>query len=163
MPTRAGRPRTPAAAATPGLPALGALLAFGAALIWANDAMAEPFATTAGEFNTPYGESYGQESQPFDPRTRDSAGNRTIISGRILLGEESSTLPPSLAASYASSSASASASGGFGGFGGATAIGNQLNVIVQGDWNTVVVDATQTNNGDVTAIVGGAGEEDDEQ
>ena len=37
------------------------------------------------------------------------------------------------------------------GFGGATAIGNNLTVITQGSWNTVIVNSTQINNGDVTA------------
>ena len=35
--------------------------------------------------------------------------------------------------------------------GGATAIGNQLNVVVQGNHNTVIVNSRQTNNGNVTA------------
>ena len=42
---------------------------------------------------------------------------------------------------------------GFGQLGGATAIGNNLNVTVQGNWNTVIIDSTQINNGDVTANV----------
>ena len=33
----------------------------------------------------------------------------------------------------------------------ATAIGNQLNVVVVGSWNTVVVNSKQINNGDQTA------------
>jgi holdfast attachment protein HfaA len=43
---------------------------------------------------------------------------------------------------------------GFGsGLGGssAQAIGNQLNVITQGNYNTVIVDSTQINNGDISA------------
>ena len=35
--------------------------------------------------------------------------------------------------------------------GGSTAIGNSLNVVVQGNHNTVIVNSTQTNNGNVTA------------
>jgi holdfast attachment protein HfaA len=33
----------------------------------------------------------------------------------------------------------------------ATAIGNNLQVITQGNYNTVIVNSTQINNGDVTA------------
>ncbi len=106
-------------------------------------ASADPLPRRAGEFNTPYGQSLGEENRPVDPRTRDWNGNRTIINGRILTGDGSS-LPPSLAR-------------GFVGQTGATpfaqAIGNQLNVVVQGNRNTVIVDATQINNGDVEAGV----------
>ena len=42
-------------------------------------------------------------------------------------------------------------SGAGGGSSSASAIGNSLNVIVQGDNNTVIVNATQTNTGAVTA------------
>ena len=38
-------------------------------------------------------------------------------------------------------------------FGGATAIGNSLNVVTTGSNNTVIVNSTQTNNGDQTANV----------
>ncbi|MNT63655.1 hypothetical protein D3C72_2014870 [compost metagenome] len=34
---------------------------------------------------------------------------------------------------------------------GATAIGNNLNVVVQGNRNTVIVNSTQTNTGNITA------------
>jgi len=35
--------------------------------------------------------------------------------------------------------------------GGATAIGNSLNVVVQGNRNTVVINSNQTNTGNITA------------
>ena len=35
--------------------------------------------------------------------------------------------------------------------GGATAIGNSLNVVVQGNHNTVIVNSRQTNTGNITA------------
>lgn len=37
---------------------------------------------------------------------------------------------------------------------GASAIGNQLNVVVNGNYNTVVVNNRQTNTGDITANAG---------
>jgi holdfast attachment protein HfaA len=36
-----------------------------------------------------------------------------------------------------------------------TAVGNQLNVITQGSWNTVIVDSTQINNGNQTTVLNG--------
>ena len=41
-----------------------------------------------------------------------------------------------------------------GGIGASQAIGNQLNVVTQGNYNTVIVNSTQTNNGDVSAVSG---------
>lgn len=81
--------------------------------------------------------------------TRDANGNRLIVDGLIQTG----------ASSYSSSSAGVSSSvsgvgsNGRGGttIGGSTAIGNQLNVVVQGNHNTVIVNSTQTNTGNVTA------------
>ncbi len=97
-------------------------------------------ATAAGSYNTPYGYSYGGESRNFRAGTRDAFNNRAVVNGRILLGEEVSNLPRTLSGVISPS------------FGGASsAVGNQLNVIVEGDWNTVVIDSTQTNNGDVIA------------
>ena len=51
----------------------------------------------------------------------------------------------------ASASASGEASGGVGIGSGASAIGNNLVVITQGNYNTVIVNSTQINNGDVSA------------
>ena len=73
--------------------------------------------------------------------TRDANGNRVIIDGIIQGGLDQSSI----------SRTSAGAMGTGAGFGGATAIGNNLTVITQGSWNTVIVNSTQINNGDVTA------------
>ena len=42
---------------------------------------------------------------------------------------------------------------GWGAGASATAIGNSLNVVVTGSWNTVIVDSKQINNGDQNADV----------
>ena len=39
--------------------------------------------------------------------------------------------------------------------GSSQAIGNQLNVVTQGNWNTVIVNSNQTNNGDISANTNG--------
>jgi hypothetical protein len=45
---------------------------------------------------------------------------------------------------------------GFGaGIASGTAVGNQLNVITQGSWNTVIVNSTQINNGNQTTVLNG--------
>lgn len=119
-------------------------MAIAAALGVASAASADPTPQSSGEFNTPYGQGYGEQNQPFEPRTRGPHG-RVVINGRILLGEESSTLGGTLGSSTMFSDDL---------WGTSTAIGNQLNVIVEGDWNTVIVDSTQINEGDVSAGVG---------
>lgn len=94
----------------------------------------------AAEANVPFGFGYGQEEQAFEPGTRDEFNNRVIINGRM--GLEGSTLPLGMMFSDDST---------LSGFDGPnSAIGNQLNVTVQGNWNTVIIDSTQINNGNQT-------------
>jgi holdfast attachment protein HfaA len=111
-------------------------------------------ATASGEFERPFGFGYGQESQAFDANTRDANGNRLILDGRIMTGMDQSTL----STATASASAWAQATAGAGLSNGAaqgTAIGNQLNVITQGNFNTVIVNATQINNGNQKTVLNG--------
>ena len=80
-------------------------------------------------------------------RSRDANGNLVAVNGILQTG----------ASAGASATAGAGAWGvggsSFGQIGGATAIGNNLVVVTQGNWNTVIIDSTQINNGDVTANV----------
>ena len=39
--------------------------------------------------------------------------------------------------------------------GSGTAIGNQLNVVTNGSYNTVIIDSTQINNGDQSVVLNG--------
>jgi len=105
-------------------------------------AQAQQVQTTAG-WEQPYGGTSAQASQPWSGATasagaaaRSSAGNRVIIEGIIQTGVGVSTQ-----------------TGLFGGGVGAnaSAIGNQLNVNVSGQWNTVIVNSNQSNNGDINA------------
>ena len=99
---------------------------------------------TATSWEQPYGSSNAQSSRPWSGASasagaaaRSSAGNRVVIDGIIQTGVGVSTQTGLF---------------GNGGVGAnATAIGNQLNVNVSGQWNTVVVNSTQTNNGDINA------------
>ena len=58
--------------------------------------------------------------------------------------------------SSASAWSQSTAGAGFGaGIASGTAVGNQLNVITQGSWNTVIVNSTQINNGNQTTVLNG--------
>ena len=107
------------------------------------------------QLNIPYGKAYNDFNQPFDPRTRDANGNRAIVNGRILTGQ--STLSGGIGGSFFSGGGSFGSTGGFAGLGGGSgAIGNQLNVITNGNWNTVIIDSTQINNGNQTVSLNGS-------
>lgn len=110
--------------------------------------------SSAADFQRPFGFGYGQETQPFDANTRDASNNRLIVDGRILTGMDQSTL--SMSTASASSWAQATAGAGFGsGSMQGSSIGNQINVITQGNYNTVIVNATQTNTGNQTTVLNG--------
>ena len=116
-----------------------------AALLAATPAHAQSRAGYANEFSRPYGINPGDENRPYDARTRDLNGNRVVIDGRIIVGDDLSSLPLGL---YNSSGT------GMGFSGTGAAIGNQLNVNTSGSFNTVVVNSTQINNGNQTVNIG---------
>ena len=123
------------------------LLAAGAATLLAGLALgpaaqAQQMSTNSASFNAGYGRVSGQENRGVDYGTRDSSGNRLIVDGLIQSGETQSNF---------SSISGGVFSSGVGSGGSSTAIGNNLVVITQGNWNTVVVTSVQTNTGDVTA------------
>jgi holdfast attachment protein HfaA len=103
--------------------------------------------SSAGAYQAGYGGARYATARPQTGSTRDANGNRLIVDGIIQAG----------ASTYSSASGGVSSSfsgaGGRGGttIGGSTAIGNSLNVVVQGNHNTVIVNSNQVNNGDVTA------------
>ena len=110
------------------------------ALAFTGAAHADPVASSAGDFTRGFGTSYGDSfDTPINPSTRDENGNRVIVNGRM---DIDGTLSGGLQDNFAT------------GIGAANAVGNQLNVITQGNYNTVIVDSTQINNGDITAVVG---------
>ncbi len=123
-------------------PALAAV----AALAFATGAQAQ----SSADWERPYGYVGGQEQRPWsglsmsagEAASRDQNGNRVVIDGLIQSGVGVN-----------------SQTGGFsGGVGSsAAAIGNQLNVNVQGNYNSVVINSTQTNNGDVNAYANANG------
>jgi len=96
--------------------------------------------TYPSELNIPYGRSYRDENTPYNPSSRSANGNRLIINGRILSGD-GTTLSGGLESGFLRNQSQ---------YGGANAIGNQLNVVTNGSWNTVIIDNTQINNGNQT-------------
>ena len=103
-------------------------------------------ASTVSEFERPYGYGFGEESQPFSAGSRDAANNRVVINGLLNGG---TGLGTSLYTGWGQTDGAA----GMLGYG--TAVGNQLNVITNGNNNTIIIDATQINNGDQTVVLNG--------
>lgn len=95
-----------------------------------------------------YGGARYSTARPQTGSTRDQNGNRLIVNGIIQTGASAWS---SASGGVSSSWSGAGAGAGGTAIGGSTAIGNNLNVVVQGDHNTVIVNSRQTNNGDVTA------------
>lgn len=113
-----------------------------APLCLASPAAAQNRNNNAGSYNSGYSASNANLNRGVNVNTRDENNNQVFVNGQM----------QAPAGSVFSSSQGYSQSGGVGRGGGlATAIGNNLNVVVQGSWNRVVVDSTQVNNGDVSA------------
>jgi holdfast attachment protein HfaA len=110
------------------------------ALLMAGAASAQSMSSNSASYNAGYGRTAGSENQAVNPSMRDANGNLLIVDGMIQAG----------AGSYTSTDASGVSSSSFGSL-GSTAIGNNLSVVTQGNWNTVIVDSTQINNGNVSA------------
>ena len=100
-----------------------------------------------GAYQAGYGGSRYTTARPQTGSTRDANGNRLIVDGIIQAGASSYS---SASGGVSSSFSGAGANGGTA-IGGSTAIGNSLNVVVQGNHNTVIVNSTQINHGNVTA------------
>lgn len=101
----------------------------------------------AAQFQAGYGGSRYTTARPQTGSTRDANGNRLIVNGIIQTGASAY----SSTSGGVSSGYSGAGSNGRSTIGGSTAIGNNLNVVVQGNWNTVIVNSNQVNNGDVKA------------
>ncbi|MBE7217765.1 MAG: holdfast anchoring protein HfaA [Caulobacteraceae bacterium] len=135
--TRRPRARRPAVALRP--VAAGAALAMLAA-----PALAQ---TSEGgsSFNAGYGWTSGQVSSPVNvSRAYDANGNHVIVDGVTQTGQDGSVFYGRQTSGAGDTYTGAGALGG-------TAIGNNLQVSVTGNNNTVVVNSTQTNNAPVTA------------
>jgi holdfast attachment protein HfaA len=109
----------------------------------AQAAAADPLGDS-GDFSKAFAMGWESFDTPIEASTRDANGNRVVVNGRL---EIEGTLSGGLMDGFGPGSSF--------GLGAAQAIGNQLNVVTQGNYNTVIVDSTQINNGDISADVEG--------
>jgi holdfast attachment protein HfaA len=125
----------------PGLAKLG--LALGVALVAsAGAAQAQTMNANSASYNAGYGRTPDQENQPVAATLRDADGNLVIVDGVIETG----------AGVFANiSGGTVDQVSGVGSSSSASAVANNLVVVTQGDNNTVIVNSTQTNSGNITA------------
>ena len=109
-------------------------------------AAAQSASSSLSPFKAGYGGSgLSSFEQPVNITTRDASGNLVITDGVIQVGSDQSVF------SHVQVGGASDSYAGVGALGSATAIGNSLSVNVQGNYNTVVVSAAQTNTGAITA------------
>ncbi|HEY2068964.1 MAG TPA: holdfast anchoring protein HfaA [Rhizomicrobium sp.] len=132
-------------------------------------ALAAGFATTAAyagdytqasSYNQGYGMTAGEENAPVNSSLRDANGNLTVVNGQFTSSSMSQTSGVQQMSTIGGGMGTQGVVSNSMGSGGtstatATAVGNQLNVVTIGSNNTVVVDSSQTNNGNQTATTGG--------
>ena len=120
------------------------------ALTLISSASAQTVRRTSGDgadvMARPYGTTPGQENAPMTGSTRDANGNRVIVNG-VYAGSSFTNQDGLTYGVGRNSSGAGSATG--------TAIGNNLNVVVAGNYNTVIVTADQDNSGDQTVVLNG--------
>ena len=98
-------------------------------------------------FQSGYGNARALTNTVQTGSTRDANGNRLIVDGIIQSGASSYSRSSGAGSSYSGAGSSGSGTT----IGGSTAIGNNLNVVVQGSHNTVIVNSKQVNNGNISA------------
>jgi len=121
--------------------------AAGAALLCATFAAGAAHAqsSTLSGMEQGYSGGLSRFSTPVDVSTRDANGNLVMVDGVTQIGSDQSVF------AKAGSGGASDTFGGAGAIGGASAIGNNLSVNVSGEYNTVIVNSTQINNGNVSA------------
>lgn len=106
---------------------------------------AQTMTNNGAAYNAGYGRVAGQENQPVDVGVRDPNGNLVVVDGVIQAGQDQSVF------SNAGAAGAFDTVAGVGASGGASAVGNNLTVVTQGNWNTVIVNSVQNNSGNVSA------------
>ncbi len=128
------------------------LILAGCAAALAGVAQAADYNSSAS-YNSPYGMSAGAENQTINPSLRDANGNLTVVNGQFTSSAFSQATGVQSMGTISSSTLSSLGNSSGAAYGSASAIGNSLNVVTVGNNNTVVVNSTQTNNGNQTASV----------
>ena len=114
-------------------------------LAMAAGANAQTMTANSGSYNAGYGRTSDEENQPVNPQMRDANGNLVVVDGVIEAGSDSSVF------SNAGASGVFDTVAGVGASGGASAVGNNLVVVTEGNNNTVIVNSKQTNSGNISA------------
>ena len=128
------------------------LCASAAAIFAASSALAQSTAANPSEWNRPYGQAYGSETQAYVGARM--GGNRVVLNGIIQTGVGVSSQASALTQTSTGVGLNSQSQSGLFTSAGASAIGNQLNVVVNGNYNTVVINNRQINTGDITATAG---------
>jgi holdfast attachment protein HfaA len=124
--------------------ALGATVVT-AGLAFAGLASAQTMNANSANYNAGYGRVADEENQPVDVSMRDANGNLVVVDGVIQAGQDQSVFSNwGVGGAFDTASGVSTSSG-------ATAVGNQLVVVTEGNNNTVVINSTQTNSGNVSA------------
>jgi holdfast attachment protein HfaA len=124
---------------------LGALAALGV-LATAGSACAQSGSSTLSGFQQGYNGGLSTFERAVNVSTYASGTNNVFVDGVSQIGSDQSVF-----AKVGSTAGASDSFSGAGAIGGASAIGNNLSVNVSGNYNTVVVNSTQTNNGNVSA------------
>ncbi len=95
----------------------------------------------------PYGANPGDENRPAGSGMRDANGNLIMVNGKTAASPFYSASPDALTFGVMRGTTGASTN--------ATAVGNLLTVNVTGNYNTVIVNSNQTNNGTQSVILNG--------
>lgn len=159
----------PHRAGTPGLtlaPPMTRSLSLGAAVVLAlistaPHALAQSRTPSSSEaagaaaMEAGYGDAGTVATRTFNPVTRDADGNRLIVNGAIVDARGGSSLSYSTTSSNTLSGAAYFESGAAGltNSATATAIGNLISISVVGRGNVILLNARQTNSGDIRATV----------
>jgi holdfast attachment protein HfaA len=118
----------------------------------------------SSSYNTPFGmTSQAQQNQTVNPSLRDANGNLTMVDGEFqsnafaqgfgMPGPEVNGQGGVGGLTNSINGTQSGTSGSGAAYGGATSIGNSLNVVTVGSGNTVIVNSSQTNNGNQTSTV----------
>ena len=130
----------------PGWSAGAVALAAAMAVTSAGAARAQSGSSTLSGFSQGYNGGLSTIQGAINVSTRDANGNLTIVDGVTQVGSDQSVF-----AKAGSTTGASDSFNGAGAVGGATAIGNNLSVNVSGNYNTVIVNSSQTNTGAVSA------------
>jgi holdfast attachment protein HfaA len=124
--------------------ALGATLAL-IGFAAAGMANAQTMGANSASYNAGYGRASDEENQPVDVSMRDANGNLVVVDGVIQAGQDQSVF-----SNFGTGGAFDTVSG-VSTSTSATTVSTSLSVVTQGHNNTVTVNSTQTNTGNVSA------------